>query len=163
MSEPRTLGELRRNYSGTKTSVKEEMRRNLLRKLATGESLFPGVLGYDDSVVPQLVNAVLSKHNMILLGLRGQAKSRLLRSLTTLLDPAAPMVAGCEIHDDPFRPQPRLDRDNENGMTTTVGRLREEPVLGGIKYVLVSHNTRMGAAQGAMLIAEYLAKQGYIG
>jgi aspartate-semialdehyde dehydrogenase len=63
---------------------------------------------------------------------------------------------------DPYRPQPRLDRDNEDGMTTTVGRLREEPVLGGIKYVLVSHNTRMGAAKGGLLIAEYLVKKGYI-
>jgi aspartate-semialdehyde dehydrogenase len=67
------------------------------------------------------------------------------------------------VSDDPYRPQPRLDRDNQDGMTTTVGRLRDEPVLGGLKYVLVSHNTRMGAARGAMLIAEYLTKQGYIG
>jgi aspartate-semialdehyde dehydrogenase len=67
------------------------------------------------------------------------------------------------VSDDPYRPQPRLDRDNEDGMTTTVGRLREEPVLGGVKYVLVSHNTRMGAAKGAMLIAEYLVHAGYIG
>lgn len=66
------------------------------------------------------------------------------------------------VMDDPYRPQPRLDRDNEDGMTTTVGRLREEPVLGGVKYVLVSHNTRMGAAKGAMLIAEYLTHVGYI-
>jgi aspartate-semialdehyde dehydrogenase len=64
---------------------------------------------------------------------------------------------------DPYRPQPRLDRDNEDGMTTTVGRLREDPVLGGVKYVLVSHNTRMGAAKGGLLIAEYLVKKGYIG
>jgi aspartate-semialdehyde dehydrogenase len=67
------------------------------------------------------------------------------------------------VSDDPYRPQPRLDRDNEDGMTTTVGRLREEPVLGGVKYVLVSHNTQMGAAKGGMLIAEYLVKAGYIG
>jgi aspartate-semialdehyde dehydrogenase len=66
------------------------------------------------------------------------------------------------VSDDPYRPQPRLDRDNEDGMTTTVGRVRQDPVLGGIKYVLVSHNTRMGAARGAMLIAEYLTKTGYI-
>jgi magnesium chelatase subunit I len=84
--------------------VKLEMRRNLLRKLAAGEALFPGVLGYDQSVVPQVVNAILSRHNMILLGLRGQAKSRLLRSLTTLLDPEIAFVAGCEIHDDPLSP-----------------------------------------------------------
>jgi aspartate-semialdehyde dehydrogenase len=67
------------------------------------------------------------------------------------------------VSSDPYRPQPRLDRDNEDGMTTTVGRLREDPVLGGVKYVLVSHNTRMGAAKGAMLIAEYLASKGYVG
>jgi len=66
------------------------------------------------------------------------------------------------VSDDPYRPQPRLDRNNEDGMTTTVGRLREEPVLGGVKYMLVSHNTRMGAAKGAMLIAEYLVHAGYI-
>src|SRR5712664_3916706 len=103
MSQPKTLGELKRS-GWTGVSVKEEMRRNLLRKLAAGETLFPGVLGYEDSVIPQVVNAILSRHNMILLGLRGQAKSRLLRSLTTLLDARAPAVRGSEIHDDPFRP-----------------------------------------------------------
>jgi magnesium chelatase subunit I len=92
-------------------SVKEEMRRNLLRKLSAGEPLFPGILGYDDSVIPQVTNAVLSRHNMILLGLRGQAKSRLLRSLTGLLDPGIPAVAGCEIGDDPFAPLCRSCRD----------------------------------------------------
>ena len=110
MTQARTLGELKK--SGAKTvNVKEEMRRNLIRKLESGETLFPGILGYDESVVPQVANAVLSRHNMILLGLRGQAKSRLLRSLTTLLDPALPIVAGCEIHDDPLAaPLPPLPR-----------------------------------------------------
>jgi magnesium chelatase subunit I len=103
MSRPLTLGELRRAGAAS-VPVREEMRRNLVRKLAAGERLFPGVLGYDDSVLPRVVNAVLSRHNMILLGLRGQAKSRLLRSLTTLLDPELPVVAGCEIHDDPLAP-----------------------------------------------------------
>jgi magnesium chelatase subunit I len=84
--------------------VKEEMRRNLLKKLQAKEVIFPGILGYEDSVIPQVTNAVLSKHNMILLGLRGQAKSRMLRALTTLLDPEIPVVAGCEINDDPFAP-----------------------------------------------------------
>ena len=102
MGQARTLGELKAGGAPPGTGVREEMRRNLLRKLTAGETLFPGVLGYDESVVPQVVNAVLSRHNMILLGLRGQAKSRLLRSLTTLLDPQIPMVAGCEIHDDPL-------------------------------------------------------------
>ena len=86
MSQPRTLGELRVSRPAERVSVKEEMRRNLLRKLEAREPIFPGIVGYDDSVVPQLVNAVLSRHNMILLGLRGQAKSRILRSLTSLLD-----------------------------------------------------------------------------
>jgi len=105
MTDVGTLGEWKRQAGGaTPVPVKVEMRRNLLRKLQAGETLFPGVLGYDASVVPQVVNAILSRHNMILLGLRGQAKSRLLRSLTTLLDPAIPMVAGCEIHDDPLKP-----------------------------------------------------------
>ena len=105
MTDVGTLGELKRHGgSAAPVPVKVEMRRNLLRKLQAGETLFPGVLGYDASVVPQVVNAILSRHNMILLGLRGQAKSRLLRSLTTLLDPRIPIIAGCEIHDDPLRP-----------------------------------------------------------
>jgi magnesium chelatase subunit I len=111
MSRPRTVGELRRTVSGPGLSVKEEMRRNLLRKLSAREPLFPGILGYEDSVIPQVTNAVLSRHNMILLGLRGQAKSRLLRSLTGLLDPEVPAVAGCEIGDDPFAPLCRSCRD----------------------------------------------------
>jgi magnesium chelatase subunit I len=112
MAQARTLGELKKaGAPAPRESVKDEMRRNLLAKLYAKETLFPGILGYDESVVPRVVNAVLSKHNMILLGLRGQAKSRLLRSLTTLLDPAVPMVAGCEIHDDPWRPLCKRCRD----------------------------------------------------
>ncbi len=111
MSIPQTLGELKRVSGGRSVPVRDEMRRNLLRKLRSGETLFPGVLGYDDSVVPQVVNAVLSRHNMILLGLRGQAKSRLLRSLATLLDPFVPAVKGSEIHDDPFHPLSKYARD----------------------------------------------------
>ena len=75
-----------------------------MRKLQTGEMLFPGIIGYDDTVIPQLVNAILSKHNFILLGLRGQAKSRILRGLADLLDDEIPVVPGCEIHDDPLAP-----------------------------------------------------------
>jgi magnesium chelatase subunit I len=105
VAQERTLGELKkRGLAAGGPGVKDEMRRNLLRKLAARETLFPGLLGYDESVIPRVANAVLSRHNMILLGLRGQAKSRLLRSLTTLLDPELPMVAGCEIRDDPFKP-----------------------------------------------------------
>src|SRR5262249_14598414 len=84
--------------------VKDELRDNLIAKLRSGENIFPGIIGYDDTVVPQLVNAVLSRHNFILLGLRGQAKSRILRALTALLDPQMPYVAGCEIHDNPYAP-----------------------------------------------------------
>jgi magnesium chelatase subunit I len=110
MSLAQTLGELKRTYR-PQGGVKDELRRNLLHKLGTGERLFPGVLGYEDTVMPQVVSAVLSRHNMILLGLRGQAKSRLLRSLTTLLDPLLPAVAGSELHDDPFRPLSKYARD----------------------------------------------------
>ncbi len=111
MGEPRTLGELHRASIWQTTRVKDEMRNNLLRKLSAGERLFPGVLGYQDTVLPKVVNAILSRHNIILLGLRGQAKSRLMRSLTTLLDPLLPAVAGSEIHDDPFRPLSKYARD----------------------------------------------------
>ena len=103
MQKPITLGELKNSHFQT-VSIKDEMRANLLRKLATGEPIFPGIIGFEDTVIPQIVNAILSKHNFILLGLRGQAKSRILRSLSSLLDPAIPIVAGCEINDDPFHP-----------------------------------------------------------
>ena len=99
-----------KNESGTR-SVKDELRENLICKLQRGEELFPGVVGYEDTVVPQVVNAVLSKHNFILLGLRGQAKTRLIRMLTTLLDPHMPYIAGCEIRDNPYRPICRRCRD----------------------------------------------------
>ncbi len=100
----RTLGELRAQYGSVPRTVKDEIRHNLVRKLQSGERLFPGVIGYDDTVIPQLVNAILSRHNFILLGLRGQAKSRILRSLVDLLDDAIPVVPGCEIHDNPLNP-----------------------------------------------------------
>src|SRR5437660_1583880 len=103
MAAIHTLGELRRS-SRRSRPVKQEIRDNLVRKLQTGEMLFPGIIGYDDSVIPQLVNAILSKHNFILLGLRGQAKSRILRALVDLLDERVPVVPGCEIHDDPLAP-----------------------------------------------------------
>ena len=98
-----TLGELR--ASGYRiTSVKDEMRRNLLAAIARGETLFPGIHGYERTVIPAIHNAVLSKHDIILLGLRGQAKTRILRSLTNLLDERVPIIAGCEINDSPFAP-----------------------------------------------------------
>ena len=84
------------------------------------------------------------------------------REFTALKLPSSPEKL-ITVLDDPYRPQPRLDRDREDGMTTTVGRLRLEPVLGGVKYVLVSHNTQMGAAKGGILVAEYLHRVGYLG
>ena len=98
-----TLGELRQSGRRSRP-VRQEIRDNLVRKLQAGEPLFPGIVGYDDTVIPQLVNAILSRHNFILLGLRGQAKSRILRGLVDLLDPQIPVVPGCEIHDDPLNP-----------------------------------------------------------
>src|SRR5256885_17157859 len=103
MELAKTLGEIRE--SGYQiTPVKDEMRRNLVRKLRAGERLFPGIVGYDETVVPQIVNAILSRHNIILLGLRGQAKSRIIRQLTDLLDASVPIIAGSEINDNPFHP-----------------------------------------------------------
>src|SRR5919204_4124303 len=99
----KTLGELRRAKLSSR-SVKDEIRANLVRKLQAGEQLLPGIIGYDDTVIPQLINAILSRHNFILLGLRGQAKSRILRGLVDLLDERIPVVPGCEIHDDPMAP-----------------------------------------------------------
>ncbi|HEV8318209.1 MAG TPA: hypothetical protein VGQ10_12410, partial [Vicinamibacterales bacterium] len=102
-----TLGELRAAAEAGKVphrSVHEEVRANLIRMLRKGEPLFPGIVGYDDTVIPQLVNALLSQHNFILLGLRGQAKTRLLRALVTLLDERIPVMPGCEINDDPLDP-----------------------------------------------------------
>ncbi len=112
---PRTLGELRKSAFSEQRlgarSVKDELRANLICKLQRDEPLFPGIIGYEDTVVPQVVNAVLSRHNFILLGLRGQAKTRLIRMLTTLLDPFVPCVAGSEIHDNPYHPISKFARE----------------------------------------------------
>ena len=113
---PQTLGELRTSTqfseSRLKTrTVKDEMRGNLITRLKTRETVFPGIVGYEDTVVPQVVNAVLSKQNFILLGLRGQAKSRILRALTALLDEHLPYITGCEIRDNPYHPLCRRCRD----------------------------------------------------
>jgi magnesium chelatase subunit I len=115
MSLPRTLGELRRSpFSEERLRtrrVKDELRDNLVEKLRQDGPIFAGIVGYDDTVVPQIVNAILSRHNFILLGLRGQAKSRILRALTTLLDEHTPYIAGCEIHDNPYAPICRRCRE----------------------------------------------------
>jgi magnesium chelatase subunit I len=115
MISARTLGELRQSpFTEQRLSarrVKDELRENLMARLREGAPLFPGIVGYDDTVVPQIVNAILSRHNFILLGLRGQAKSRILRAMTALLDPQMPYVAGCEIHDNPYAPICRRCRE----------------------------------------------------
>jgi len=104
---PLTLGALRAAVSAGRVprrSVRDEIRDNLICRLRTKDPIFPGIIGYDETVVPQIVNAILSRHNFILLGLRGQAKSRILRALTELLDTSIPVIPGCEIHDDPLAP-----------------------------------------------------------
>src|ERR1700678_4717336 len=115
MSSARTLGELRQSpFTAERLGsrrVKDELRENLMSRLREGSPIFPGIVGYDDTVVPQIVNAILSRHNFILLGLRGQAKSRILRALTTLLDAQTPYIAGCEIHDNPYAPICRRCQD----------------------------------------------------
>jgi magnesium chelatase subunit I len=106
----RTLGELR--ASGyVPRSIKEEMRENLVRMLRCREELFPGIIGYDSTVIPGLVNAILSKHDFILLGLRGQAKTRILRGLVRFLDEQVPVLAGTDTNDDPFNPISRRGRE----------------------------------------------------
>src|SRR6476660_6086487 len=129
MNLPRTLGELTKSSFSEQRlrtrKVKDELRENLISRLRSGETIFPGIIGYEDTVVPQIVNAILSRHNFILLGLRGQAKSRILRALTTLLDPQMPYVAGCEIHDNPYSPICRRCRDEiaERGDETPIAYL----------------------------------------
>jgi magnesium chelatase subunit I len=113
---PQTLGELQTSkefYEARvqKRSVKDELRENLIARLKSRQPIFPGIVGYEDTVVPQIVNAVLSKQNFILLGLRGQAKSRILRGLTELLDEQLPYIAGCEIRDNPYHPLCKRCRD----------------------------------------------------
>jgi len=110
MTQPKTLGELKR--SGYKPlSVKAELRKNLIRKMLDREPLFPGIFGFEETVIPQVQNAILAGQDMIFLGERGQAKTRLIRSLTSLLDPEMPYVEGSEINDDPFAPISRYAQD----------------------------------------------------
>jgi magnesium chelatase subunit I len=130
---PQTLGELRKDSqfpeARLKTrTIKDEMRGNLIARLHARETLFPGIVGYEDTVVPQIVNAILSKQNFILLGLRGQAKSRILRALTALLDERLPYIAGCEIRDNPYKPLCKRCRDliAERGDETPIAYLARD-------------------------------------
>ena len=104
-TKPRTLGELKTSGWRSRT-VKQELRSNLRDRLSDKQTLFPGVVGYDRTVVPALVNALLAGHDFILLGLRGQAKTRILRALVELLDAEIPALAGCHLNDDPLDPIP---------------------------------------------------------
>ena len=125
--EPRTFGELRNSPWADLPlrgrTVRDEIRANLVARLDTGDELFPGIVGYEDTILPQLVNALLARHHFILLGLRGQAKSRILRQLTSLLDERIPIVAGSEVNDDPFAPVSKYARDRlaECGDATAIG------------------------------------------
>jgi magnesium chelatase subunit I len=110
MDRPKTLGELK--ASGYRSeSVKDEMRRNLIRVMKAGATLFPGIIGYEETVLPQIQNAILSRHDMLFLGLRGQAKTRMLRLLVNFLDEALPIVHGSEVNDDPLAPISRAARE----------------------------------------------------
>src|SRR5215467_5758550 len=114
MPFPSTLGALREAVTAGRVphrSVRDELRDNLVARLRAGSPIFPGIVGYEDTVVPQVVNAILSRHNFILLGLRGQAKTRLIRMLTGMLDETTPFIEGCEIHDNPYNPICRRCRD----------------------------------------------------
>jgi magnesium chelatase subunit I len=115
MTLPKTIGALRKSEWGAPDrqarSVRAELRTNLMARLRDGKPLFPGVHGYDDTVMPQIANAILSRHHFILLGLRGQAKSRILRALADLLDDALPVIEGSEVNDNPFAPISKFARD----------------------------------------------------
>src|SRR5246500_4868554 len=132
MTKPATLGELRQTEWASpariRRTVKDELRQNLICLLENGSALFPGIVGYQDTVIPQLVNALLSRHNFILLGLRGQAKSRILRQLVTLLDEEIPIIAGSEVNDDPFEPSSKYGREliAEHGDDTPIAWLSRD-------------------------------------
>ena len=103
MSEAKTLGELKKSGIAV-LSVRDEMRKNLVQHLESGKRILPGIIGYDDTVIPEIENAILSGHHMVFLGERGQAKSRIIRGLVSLLDERIPIVEGCEINDNPYYP-----------------------------------------------------------
>jgi len=161
---PATLGELRESGYQTR-SVKQELRDNLITRLRCGQPLFPGIVGYEDTVVPSIVNAVLAKQNFILLGLRGQAKSRILRQLVELLDPEIPALAGSEVNDDPFAPISRFGKlqVEEHGDDTPI-----EWIARGRRYVeklatpdvtvadLIGDMDPIRAARGGHLLSDEL-------
>ena len=169
ITKPATLGELRQTEWASEArrsrTVKDELRENLICLLENGSPLFPGIVGYEETVVPQLVNALLSRHNFILLGLRGQAKSRILRQLVTLLDDEIPVLAGSEVNDDPFDPISKYGRElvAERGDAAPVSWLPRE-----LRYVeklatpdvtiadMIGDVDPIKAARGGHLLADEL-------
>src|SRR5215210_3424184 len=132
MTQPRTFSDLKNSPWADQPlrgrTVRDEIRNNLLARLESGDPLFSGIVGYEDTILPQIVNALLARHHFILLGLRGQAKSRILRELTGLLDERIPIVAGSEVNDDPFAPISKYARERlaECGDATAVAWLRRD-------------------------------------
>src|SRR5215468_3072591 len=164
MAAIETLGDLRRSGYRSR-AVKQEIRDNLVCTLRSGGRLFPGIIGYDETVIPQLVNAVLSRHNFILLGLRGQAKSRILRGLADLLDERIPVVPGCEIHDDPLDPlcaacRARVAREGDDlaiGWLTRDERYVEKLATPDVTIAdMVGDIDPIKAAQGGLDLADEL-------
>src|SRR5262245_65304852 len=129
MTYPRTLGDLKNSPWSEPPlrgrTVRDEIRTNLLKRIESGGPLFPGIVGYEDTILPQLVNALLARHHFILLGLRGQAKSRILRQMIERLDERIPIVAGSEVNDNPFNPISKYARDRlgECGDATAIAWL----------------------------------------
>src|ERR687889_1895643 len=106
----KTLGELKRSGYKSRT-IKEEIRENLIGKIRAKENTFPGIIGYEESVIPDTERALLSRHNILFLGLRGQAKTRMARQMIELLDEYIPVITGSDINDDPFHPISKYARD----------------------------------------------------
>ena len=131
MNKIKTLGELKKSGYISK-SIKDEIRTNLIKKIKAKENAFPGILGYEDSVIPDTERALLSRHNILFLGLRGQAKTRMARQMTELLDEYIPVVSGSEINDDPLKPISRyaIDLIEEHGDNTPVSWLHRSQRYG---------------------------------
>lgn len=127
MERPKTSGELQDSGYVSRT-VKSEIRVNLIRKIQNGEALFPDIVGFEDTVIPHIENAILSEQDIILLGERGQAKTRLMRSFISLLDPEIPAIAGCDLRDDPFSPicKKCVEIVSENGFNTPLAWIQRE-------------------------------------
>ena len=125
----KTIGELKKSGYRIR-SVKDELRSNLIAKMQKNEEVFPGIIGFDETVIPEIQNAILSKHDFILLGLRGQAKSRILRGVINLLDPFIPIIEGSEINDNPFNPISRDSREKVQKFGDETGRFAADRTSG---------------------------------